>query len=167
MVINTPEQIKLLFWSIGGTVCDDRFSDKSAEAICREMGYAAHKSWTYGEKWSALQGSLDVTLGDIACSSEEWDSCTFSYENSCGHGEDVFLQCEEVCMSELKIKSLIFFKSFRSKHKYKELNIWLIHSKFYFHDDLIIVAYADQRNISETEISGATCTNGLWIINVV
>ena len=104
------DQIALLI-NNGGTVCDDRFSDKSAEAICREMGYAAHQSWTYGEKWSALQGSLDVTLGDIACSSEEWDSCTFSYENSCGHGEDVFLQCEEVCMSELKIKSLIYFSN--------------------------------------------------------
>ncbi|KAL5265386.1 hypothetical protein ACHWQZ_G006189 [Mnemiopsis leidyi] len=89
------DEIALLI-SSGGTVCDDNFNDNSAEAICREMGYAGHQSWTYGDKWTALQGGLQITLDDISCSSEDWNTCTFSFDHNCGHGEDVFLQCEKV-----------------------------------------------------------------------
>ena len=77
----------------GGTVCDDSFSDNSADAICRGMGYIGQMSWTSGEKW-AIQSSLDITLDDVACTSGEWSSCTFSVEHNCLHSEDVFLQCD-------------------------------------------------------------------------
>ena len=32
-------------------------------------------------------------MDDVSCSSDEWESCTFSKDNNCYHGEDVFLRC--------------------------------------------------------------------------
>ena len=32
-------------------------------------------------------------MDDVSCSSDEWESCTFSKDNNCFHGEDVFLRC--------------------------------------------------------------------------
>ncbi|XP_063691331.1 deleted in malignant brain tumors 1 protein-like [Bolinopsis microptera] len=82
-----------LLISDGGTVCDDYFSEDSADAICREMGYFGQMSWTSGNKWG-IQSNYDITLDDVSCSSGEWSSCTFSLLNNCGHSKDVFLQCD-------------------------------------------------------------------------
>ena len=90
-----PATVEGLLLSNGGTVCDDNFNDNAAEAICRQMGYMGKLSWTYGEKWG-IQTSKEITLDDVACSTEEWSSCTFSFEHNCGHGEDIFLQCDGV-----------------------------------------------------------------------
>ena len=84
-----------LLISKGGTVCDDHFSDNSADAICREMGHIGQMSWSNGDLWG-IQAGLEITLDDVACSSGEWSSCSFIFVHDCGHGEDVFLQCEGV-----------------------------------------------------------------------
>ena len=84
-----------LLISNGGTSCDDSFSDNSADAICREMGYIGQMSWSSGSKWE-IQSNYDITLDDVSCSSGEWSSCSFSFNDNCGHSEDVFLQCEGV-----------------------------------------------------------------------
>ena len=82
-----------LLISNGGTACDDSFTDYSADAICREMGYIGQMSWTSGSKWD-IQSNYDITLDDVSCSSGEWSSCSFSLSANCWHNEDVFLQCE-------------------------------------------------------------------------
>ncbi|KAL5253622.1 hypothetical protein ACHWQZ_G013415 [Mnemiopsis leidyi] len=79
----------------GGTVCDDSFSENSADAICREMGYSGSSSWVSGSSYSygENQTSLDITLDDVQCSDDDWDSCSYSTSHNCGHSEDVFLTC--------------------------------------------------------------------------
>ena len=79
----------------GGTVCDDGFSEDSANAICREMGYSGSSSWVSGSSYSygENQTSLDITLDDVQCSDDDWNSCSYSTSHNCGHSEDVFLTC--------------------------------------------------------------------------
>ncbi|XP_063694042.1 deleted in malignant brain tumors 1 protein-like [Bolinopsis microptera] len=88
-----------LLLSNEGTVCDDAFTDNSADAICREMGYIGQMSWSSGNRLENIQEGLEITLDDVDCSSGEWSSCSFSFDDNCGHGEDVFLQCEGVVFS--------------------------------------------------------------------
>ena len=80
----------------GGTVCDDGFSDNSAHAICREMGFNSSSHWsspTMGSEPDEYQYLYGIRLDDVNCSSIEWDSCSYSTTNNCGHDEDVFLTC--------------------------------------------------------------------------
>ena len=77
----------------GGTVCDDGFTDNSADAICYTMGYPqGHTSWGIGNNWS-IQSNFEITMDDVECSSGDWSSCSYSLSHNCGHSEDVFLQC--------------------------------------------------------------------------
>ena len=94
-----------LLLSNGGTVCDDLFNDTSADAICRKMGYPGKLSWEYGSKWD-IQTNYEILLDDVACSTNEWSSCTFKFTSDCSHGEDVFLQCDGVGEFEARILNL-------------------------------------------------------------
>ena len=77
----------------GGTVCDDGFTDNSADAICHIMGYPLeHASWSIGNNWS-IQSNYEITMSNVECSSGDWSSCLYSFSHNCGHSEDVFLQC--------------------------------------------------------------------------
>ena len=76
----------------GQTVCDDGFSDNSAIAICRMMGYDGFDSWRNGQFFD-LQTTLEIGLDDVVCSSGSWDSCTSTTTDNCSHGEDVHLNC--------------------------------------------------------------------------
>ena len=80
----------------GGTVCDDSFSENSANAICREMGFTGASNWVSGSEYSfgGSQLSLDITLDEVACSGGDWDSCSYLTIDDCGHSEDVFLTCQ-------------------------------------------------------------------------
>ena len=98
-----PARVLGLLLSNGGTVCDDSFSDNSAEAICRKMGFMGIMSWSFGEKFR-MQNEKEITLTDVECTTNEWSSCTFNYNHNCGHGEDLFLQCDGVGMSAISIK---------------------------------------------------------------
>jgi hypothetical protein len=84
-----------LLLSNGGTVCDDKFNNNSADAVCREMGYFGKMSWESGSKWG-IQSRYDILLDDVNCTADEWSSCTFQFIHDCSHGEDVFLQCDGV-----------------------------------------------------------------------
>ena len=76
----------------GGTVCDDNFSNNSAEAICRLLGFSGHFSWSSGSKWE-IQSSYEIKLSDIRCSIGDWTACTFRTTQNCDHSEDIFLAC--------------------------------------------------------------------------
>ena len=93
--VGTGERGLLLY--NGGTVCDDNFSENSADAICREMGYLRALSWVSRSSYSygTSQTSLDINLDDVRCKNNDWDSCTYSTSHDCVHNEDVFLTCAE------------------------------------------------------------------------
>ena len=97
-----------LLISNGGTVCDDSFSDNSADAICRKMGHYGHTSFSSGNKWD-IQSVHDIKLDDVACDNGYWSSCSFSKSHNCGHSEDVFLQCAGV--GKLLSSSFIIVKT--------------------------------------------------------
>ena len=59
----------------GGTVCDDYFSDNSANSICKAMGYDDSVSWESGNLFS-IQGYHDITLDNVRCSSSTLSSCS-------------------------------------------------------------------------------------------
>ena len=89
-------RVEGLLLSNGGTVCDDGFTDNSADAICRELDFIGGRSWRNGNLWSSFQSSFNITLDDVSCSSGELSMCTYSFEDNCGHGEDIFLECDAV-----------------------------------------------------------------------
>ena len=78
-------------------MCDDSFSDNSANAICREMGYPGSSDWVSGSYFSYgdIQESLEVVLDEVQCGNNDWDSCSYSTSPDCAHFEDVFLTCLE------------------------------------------------------------------------
>ena len=112
-----------LLISNGGTVCNDQFTDNSADAICRELGHYGHIDWRSGSIWSGLQSMLDITLDEVACESGEWSSCSFSFEHNCDHAEDIFLRCDgvgELKYWEFQLHSLAVFLYLICKHFYKK-----------------------------------------------
>ena len=86
-------RVQGLLLNNGGTVCDDGFSANSADAICRKMGFLGQMNYISGSRWS-IQSSLDITLDNVECSTGDWNSCSFIFSHNCGHGEDIFLQCD-------------------------------------------------------------------------
>ena len=87
-------EMGLLLYS-GGTVCDDGFSDTSAHAICRELGFNSSSNWTSVNDqpgWE-IQARYGIKLDDVNCDSFEWNSCDYSTSENCKHNEDVLLTC--------------------------------------------------------------------------
>jgi len=92
-MVDSSSTQRLLLLYFGQTVCDDGFSDNSAAAICKEMGYAGATSWANGELFG-VQAEFEIGLDDVVCSSDSWDSCSSTTTHNCGHHEDVHLMCE-------------------------------------------------------------------------
>ena len=90
--------IGLLLYN-GGTVCDDGFSDNSANAICREMGHLRATIWKSGSGspyhlgFRTYTQLLDITLDNVDCRESDWDACSYSTTHNCDHSEDVYLAC--------------------------------------------------------------------------
>ena len=76
-----------------GTVCDDDFSDQSADAICLKLGYSRSSYWGNGFHFEARQRAYDIKLDDVECRISVWEYCTYSTRHNCDHSEDVFLTC--------------------------------------------------------------------------
>ena len=89
-------QMGLLLYN-GGTVCDDNFSDNSANAICKVMGYDQFILSTNRKTWS-IKDSYAIRLDNVVCSNDDWDSCTYGTTHNCNHNEDIFLQCGDATM---------------------------------------------------------------------
>ena len=90
-IITEENQLGLLLYK-GGTVCDDYFTNKTADAICREMNFVRAERWTSEESFE-IQSDYNINLDDTKCSNDEWRECNYSEEHNCEHIEDVFLSC--------------------------------------------------------------------------
>ena len=77
----------------GGTVCKDRFSDHSADAICRLLGYTRAINWENGYLGYNVQAGLNIALDDVECTEADWGSCWFSTSHNCYHDKDVHMSC--------------------------------------------------------------------------
>ena len=91
--------LKTTFPSQTGTVCDDRWSDVSAAAVCSEMGYLCALSWTSGDSSWEIQNSYTIAMDNLYCESDNFTTCTFDLAHNCGHTEDVFLECSHKCLT--------------------------------------------------------------------
>ena len=91
--ISGEEQLGLLLYK-GGTVCDDRFDAKAAEAICKEMNFTRAVEWNSDTNFD-IQSNYDIKLDEVECLSVVWRNCTYSEDHDCRHSEDVFLRCSE------------------------------------------------------------------------
>ena len=76
----------------GGTVCGDSFSNNSAEAVCRDMGYPGAESWRVGMCWNS--GSYRIAMYDMNCTGSNLNSCSYTTSHNCLHGKDVFISCK-------------------------------------------------------------------------
>ena len=95
------EQEGLLIFG-GGTVCDDDFSTNSANAICRELGFATAAQWRSGVNWGSIQTSKPVILDNVVCTEGgSWASCNYSDISNCFHEEDIFLTCQGTICTKL------------------------------------------------------------------
>ena len=66
----------------------------AASAICNEMGYDSSAStWENSNLWDSVQGSYDIALDDMHCSTNKFAECTYTTSPNCAHSEDVFLTC--------------------------------------------------------------------------
>ncbi|XP_063675866.1 scavenger receptor cysteine-rich type 1 protein M130-like [Bolinopsis microptera] len=80
----------------GGTVCGDQFSDNSADAICRDMGYYGAKRWRMEEtNWSSGNPKVDyhIALDDVNCTEGDWKACSYTTSHDCEHGKVIYLSC--------------------------------------------------------------------------
>ena len=97
-----------------GTVCDDYFNYKAADAICVELGFGWATRWTNDSEFM-IQSDFDIKMDNVRCKDESWTSCTFRTDHNCKHSEDVFLECrmaEGWFSSRHKAKSFLVFYYF-------------------------------------------------------
>ena len=73
---------------------DNEFSDYTAHAICRLMGYSGSNSWSSGYTYS-MQYNYAIRLDNVNCDgSISWSSCSYDFEVSdCRHHHDVYIDC--------------------------------------------------------------------------
>ena len=89
--ITEEKQLGLLLYK-GGTVCDDYFDNRAADAICRDMNFERAEQWKSEESFG-IQSDYNIKLDDVKCINDEWRDCSYSEEPNCKHSEDVFLSC--------------------------------------------------------------------------
>ena len=82
-----------------GTVCDDRFNDVAATAICKEMDYECALSWSSGETGWETQNSYSIALDNVFCETDNFTECSFDLDHNCAHAEDVSLTCSYKCLT--------------------------------------------------------------------
>ena len=83
----------------GGTVCGDHFSDNSAHAVCRDMGYYGAKTWRMDHSnWlsGSSQSEYHISLDDVYCSKADWNSCSYTTSHDCDHGKVIYLSCSQI-----------------------------------------------------------------------
>ena len=70
-------------------MCSDEFSNQSANAAGRDMGYAGFQSWPVGPSW----GNYRIALDDLNCTEGHFSTCKYTTSHDCMHGNEVFISC--------------------------------------------------------------------------
>ena len=77
-----------------GTVCDDYWTDRTAQVVCRQLGFGS-RSASVNFDFSA--GTGPILMDDVNCSNSETNllACSHNgFENhNCRHTEDVGVTC--------------------------------------------------------------------------
>ena len=104
----------------GGTVCSDQFTNQSADAICRNMGYSRADSWRADLAWNSA--AYRIALDDVNCTEGHWSSCTHTTSHNCIHGKDIFISCKsnEIVIID-KSKSLKYMSKSKDELSSKEI----------------------------------------------
>ena len=90
----SPGERGLLLYK-GDNVCDEYFSNYSANAMCREMGYKQAAHWTTtGDDRDFLDSRSSITPTNVVCDNEDWKSCSYSTDTlDCDPWEHVLITC--------------------------------------------------------------------------
>ncbi|KFO11622.1 Neurotrypsin, partial [Balearica regulorum gibbericeps] len=78
-----------------GTVCDDGWTDLSAQVVCRQLGFSGPATLASEGDYAAGQGF--ILLDDVACAGTELSLLDCPHSNwgqhDCSHTEDVGVRC--------------------------------------------------------------------------
>ncbi|NXG47900.1 NETR protein, partial [Psilopogon haemacephalus] len=96
-----------------GTICDDRWDDRDAEVVCRQLGLSGNPkalSWAHYGK-----GSGPILLDEVECSGNELslDQCKKSEwgQQNCDHIEDAGVSCDPFTGIDLHGSKMLFLFS--------------------------------------------------------
>lgn len=83
-----------------GTMCDDQWTDKNGEVLCRQLGFAEFKERYRPPAGFVNRNSMTIWIDDVMCKGWESriDQCYFGQlvggkGRNCNHEEDVFIKC--------------------------------------------------------------------------
>ena len=80
-----------------GTICGEKFSDKSANVVCRELGFRGAENWTSAVNWPGIQKNYSTILFDVECGGNDFtfEECFYKNEtpSNCSEGQAVHLFC--------------------------------------------------------------------------
>ncbi|XP_077202293.1 neurotrypsin-like isoform X4 [Paroedura picta] len=88
-----------------GTLCDDRWDDRDAEVVCRQLGLSGNPK---AVSWARFgQGSGPILLDEVECSGNELflDQCkkTNWEEHNCDHTEDAGVICDPLAEGSIRL----------------------------------------------------------------
>ena len=79
---------------VWGTVCDDNWTDMTAQVVCRQLGFGSNSA---SVDFDVPAGTGPILMDDVTCSNGQTNllACSHNgFENhNCGHIEDVGVIC--------------------------------------------------------------------------
>ncbi|XP_048104701.1 uromodulin-like [Alosa alosa] len=90
-------RVELFHSGTWGTVCDDDWSLRNAEVICRQLGCGTALEAPHNGHFGS--GSGPIWLDNVVCQGDEYSIAHCSHQgfevHNCGHNEDAGVVCEE------------------------------------------------------------------------
>ncbi|XP_019857971.1 PREDICTED: neurotrypsin-like, partial [Amphimedon queenslandica] len=92
-------RLEICYRNSWGTVCDDGWSNFSAQVVCRQLGFRATGAYYRGEAFFG-RGTGNIVLDDVSCVGIEtalYRQCHHRppLVHDCTHNEDVGVVCPE------------------------------------------------------------------------
>ncbi|KAL5253796.1 hypothetical protein ACHWQZ_G013538 [Mnemiopsis leidyi] len=145
-----------------GTVCDDRFNDLAATAVCKEMGYECALSWSSGEAWP-IQNSYSIALDNVFCETDNFTDCSFDLDHNCAHAEDVSLTCSYKCLTN---DGAITAKlvDIEGRESTTGEGILLVTSKI---DDIQALLFDNSKAVISGDIADTVCNKGFQMVDAM
>ncbi|XP_070175763.1 scavenger receptor cysteine-rich domain-containing protein DMBT1-like [Littorina saxatilis] len=100
-------RVELLVNGTWGTICDDRWDDRDAQVVCRQLGYDPYEATAY--LYAVFkQGYGPVYLRKVHCAGTERSilDCPKSYpfrQNSCSHKSDASVSCIKPVLEDIRL----------------------------------------------------------------